>query len=367
MNRITYIIILLLVSMTGAAFGQGVYFQLKNEQLKGDTYEFDVYMGADELDTYHTRGMVYVTYNLNAFGADVVLNKKVTVTPLQLLTETEALTGGPKYQTVNVTDNGNRLVITWQAKFLNLAPTAASHTLVPIKQVPLYHVQVLMEDVTQAPNLSLDYRLMHKQQYYALAGADKEHVYDVGIAITEKLTFTAVKANEHDVLLKWETSAEANNDHYVVEKKRGNGSYEALTKVDAVGNTIERTKYEYTDRSGMANVNTFRIKQVDTDGTVVYSNEIEISFDFYENDKFVVYPVPARTSTTLKATGPLDADYRFSISDLTGRTLFNGFLDQNAPNSAIKIDLTDYAEGTYYVITTSPDGKRYLNRIVKAD
>lgn len=363
MNKKTLFSTLLMLVFCATAFAQTVTFEIRNEQKLGNKYTFDVFMKADQNGTYHSRGQVYINYNQDAFGEAVAANGHVTVTPLALLTETSAL--GTKYQTVNVADNGTTLALTWQSNFLGIAPTTAAHTSVPTAQTGLYHVEIDMKDATQAARLDFNTKLMKGQQFM-LIGSNNEIPYGQGVSLPVKfINFTGTLANAHDIQLNWTTINEYNSDHFVIEKKKNDGSFAVLTRVDAQGLTQGENQYAYLDQSGMGNENYYRIKQVDFDGTFQYTETIKIELNVNDNDRFDVFPSPAVSDVTLKATtDQLDADYNFTVSDVNGKVVFTGVMAQNAGNS-FSIDVSKFAAGTYYVRTVSPEGNSYLNKFVK--
>lgn len=363
MNK-NFFITMLMLLFCGTAFAQTVTFEIRNEQKVGNKYAFDVFMKADQNGTYHSRGQVYISYNQDAFGDAVAANGNVTVTPLSLLTETSAL--GSKYQTVNVADNGVNLALTWQSNFLGIAPTVSAHTAVPTANTPLYHVEIEMADATQPAKLDFNTRLMKGQQFM-LIGSNHEIPYGQSVSLPVRfIDFTATRANVHDVQLMWKTTNEFNSDHFVIEKKKNNGTFAELTVVDAQGLTQGINEYAYLDQSGMGNENYYRIKQVDVDGTFQYTNVVMVEIDdLKDNDRFVAFPSPATTEVTLKATtAKLDADYNFTVSDVNGKTVYTGVMTQNAGNS-FKIDVSTFAAGTYNITTVSPEGNAYVNRFIK--
>lgn len=364
MNK-TFFITMLMLLFCGSAFAQTVTFEIRNEQKTGNKYAFDVFMKADQNGTYHSRGQVYISYNQDAFGKAVASNGKVNVTPLSLLTETSAL--GSKYQTVNVADNGTNLALTWQSNFLGIAPTVSAHTAVPTAQTPLYHVEIDMADATQPAKLNFNTRLMKGQQFM-LIGSNHEVPYGQSVSLPVKfINFTATRANVHDVQLMWKTTNEFNSDHFVIEKKKNNGTFAELTVVDAQGLTQGINEYAYLDQSGMGNENFYRIKQVDVDGTFQYTDVVMVEMELVKNDRFVAYPSPATTEVTLKATtDKLDADYSFTVSDVNGKTVYSGIMVQNGDNF-FTIDVSSYAEGTYNITTVSPEGNAYVNRFIKVN
>jgi hypothetical protein len=367
MKKSIFLIILLAMLWVGSAQAQAVSFEVRNERVVGSNYEFDVYMAADQLGTFHSRGQVYVNYNPAAFGSQLVSSGNVTVTQLSLLKENIGGTG--KYATINATDNAPGVVaFTWQNNFVNQAPSATFHTEVLMVMTPLYHVSMKLIDPAAATKVSLNSKLMKGQQFYLISANGEEKAYREGAAAPFAfLTISADKANDHDVLLNWSTTNEGGTDFFVIEKQKENGSFAELTKTGAK-NTSGTNTYEYLDQSGMANTVTYRVQQVGFDGAVVFSDVVEVKFgDLVENDKFVVYPSPASDFTYLKAKGQMNADHNFYVSDINGKVVFEGLLEKGAANGEVKINLTGYAEGTYIVKTTSPDGKSYLNKLVKVN
>ena len=117
----------------------------------------------------------------------------------------------------------------------------------------------------------------------------------------------------------------------------------------------------------MGGVNAYRLRQVDFDGTISFSDVIEVFFDSNDQNEFTVYPSPASEFTFVKANTKLDQDYRIYLSDLSGRVLSTSSLSKDAPNGEVKIDLTDYTEGLYFVRVVSPLGKTFTDRFIKVN
>lgn len=358
-------LLLLLVMVGYSSMAQGVSFEIRNATVSNNQYVFDIYMGADQAGTFHSRGQVYLNYNPLAFGEKVVDNKRIQVTPGALLNQTVA--SNAKYFTVNVVDNEENIAaITWSSNFTALAPNSAFHTEVPMAATHLYHVAMNLVDASAATKVDFNTKLMNGQQFF-LTGSNSEQAYTSGTLPVELLSFTGKLINAHDVKLDWATSTEINNDFFAIEKKKDNGEFAEIARVRGAGTTTEQRNYTYTDRSGMGNTNVYRLRVVDLSGAFIYSNEVETKLDFFENDKFVAFPSPATTQVTLKSTGKLDANYNFTVSDNAGKIVYKGVLVKEAPNGQFTLDVTGFAEGAYYISTTSADGKAYLNRFVKVN
>jgi len=175
---------------------------------------------------------------------------------------------------------------------------------------------------------------------------------------SNELIVNAFKMNEHDVKLQWNIRYEHPLTHFEVEKKLADGEFETLATVAALG---MEGSYTYLDQGGMSNLTTYRIKLVHEDGRAIWSDEVEVLFNFYENDRFTVFPNPNNGRFVLKALFPLEESWNWQIVDLTGRRLEEGKLEQNE----LGIDLTHLPSGIYHMILTDEKGRRYLNRVVK--
>jgi hypothetical protein len=364
-----FILLLLLTALVyGTTLGQAkVDFDIRNEQVVGNNYEFDVYMAANQAGTFHTRGMVYFTYNTAAFGTKAIQNGNLTVAQSQLLNDQAS--GFAKYRTLNPADNSDNIAaITWENSNLLAAGLNTNQALTELSTVmtPLYHVSMRMVNTTAPANITLHNNLMQGQQFYSVAAG--EVAYDEGqLALpVEFLGISAERANAHDVMVKWNTANEINNDFFVVEKKRNeNGQFQEIARVNATATPQEVNNYDYLDQSGMSNVNYYRIKQVDLDGAVHFSEIVEITMEeLAENDKFVVYPSPAKDMTTLRSVVDLEVDLTFEVSDVNGKVLISGSLPK--ASGKVTIPLTGFAAGTYHV-TTFANGRSYLNRLVKTN
>ena len=386
MKKFTLFVIAVVLMGLSVAMGQTstyyIDFEIQNGTFTGtpgvdQAYEFDVMMKADRTGSYHSRGQIYVYYNPTLFGNSVIANGKVSFTEGDLLTET---VGGflQKYSTVNNgVDNGNRFVFTWQPTFDNQFSTNyfgtgdATHTLVPDAFDDLYHFKLDIPVANQSAGLTttdagvaFDFTLMTGQQFMIDTTNGTEISYIDGFLPVEMLSFTAEKISQDRVELQWVTTAEVNNDFFVVEKKIGDEEFVQIGTVDGQGTTQATSNYSFVDDTRMGEVNQYRLRQVDFDGSFAYSDVVEVTFEF-ESQQFYAYSDDFSSYVNFKAKGELDADYRFSLIDLNGKLHRAGVLSQGVRGGEVRIELQGLAAGMYFIRAISPTGEVSTVRIQK--
>jgi hypothetical protein len=85
------------------------------------------------------------------------------------------------------------------------------------------------------------------------------------------------RSEDEDIRLEWKTREEVNLKHFKVERKTPQSEFIEIATVQPKGNN---SYYTYLDQSAYKIQNilfTYRIKIVDNDGQVSYSNEVSVS------------------------------------------------------------------------------------------
>lgn len=85
------------------------------------------------------------------------------------------------------------------------------------------------------------------------------------------------RSEGEDIRLEWKTREEVNLKHFKVERKTPQSEFVEIATIQPKGNN---SYYTYLDQSAYKIQNilfTYRIKIVDNDGQVSYSNEVSVS------------------------------------------------------------------------------------------
>ena len=156
--------------------------------------------------------------------------------------------------------------------------------------------------------------------------ADNSHPFG-GAAFIVKITnivpvelssFTAA-VNGNSVTLNWNTSTETNNKGFSIERKNANSSWQEIAFVPGFGTSTDHRSYSYTD----VNLNTgnysYRLKQVDFNGSFSYSDAV--TADVSSPAKFRLdqnYPNPFNPSTKISYSIPQQSFVSIKIYSITG-------------------------------------------------
>jgi hypothetical protein len=119
--------------------------------------------------------------------------------------------------------------------------------------------------------------------------------------IPVELTAFTASLQGNSVRLDWSTASETNNLRFEIEKKIAAGEFEAIGTVAGAGTTTIPQTYSFLDNAIGAGSITYRLKQIDMDGTYAYSDPLTIqigaaepSFTLLQN-----YPNPFNPNTTI--------------------------------------------------------------------
>lgn len=137
----------------------------------------------------------------------------------------------------------------------------------------------------------------------------------------ELISFSAGFLN-NTVILKWTTATETNSYGFSIERSRDNHQFSEIAFVPAAGNSASIRNYVFTDYSVSSGQYIYRLKQIDLDGTINYSNEVEIDavnpngFTLFQN-----YPNPFNPSTKIKYSVLNDSYVKMTLYDMLGNEI----------------------------------------------
>lgn len=168
--------------------------------------------------------------------------------------------------------------------------------------------------------------------------------------IPVELTSFSADANNNNVILKWSTATELNNSGFEIQRSAEGNEFASIGFVPGHGTTTEAKNYSFTDANLSTGTYSYRLKQVDYNGTYSYSEVVTVDvtapakFELAQN-----YPNPFNPATSIKFTLPQSSDVTLKIYNALGqevKTIVNRFMESGS--HTINFDASDLNSGIYF-------------------
>jgi len=170
------------------------------------------------------------------------------------------------------------------------------------------------------------------------------------LVVPVELTSFTVIVNGNDVTLNWSTATELNNFGFEIQRSIAGNEFVTVGFVNGHGTTTEAKTYRFVDANLSAGSYTYRLKQVDYNGTFSYSDEVNVDvsgplqFELAQN-----YPNPFNPSTSIKFSIPQSSNVTLKIFNTLGQELIT-LIDQNMESGthSINFDASKLNSGVYF-------------------
>jgi hypothetical protein len=136
-----------------------------------------------------------------------------------------------------------------------------------------------------------------------------------GIPLPATLVSFQASLIQKRVILNWRMLNPELVNNFIVEKKKGNGSWTALTTLVAIGN---QENYSVTDGTPSEGDNSYRLKIIAKNDRIIYSRIRHLSIN-NTSTAFTVYPNPAFDKITIQ--GNFNPASQLQLVDITGRVI----------------------------------------------
>ncbi len=155
------------------------------------------------------------------------------------------------------------------------------------------------------------------------------------------------------LMLTWQTSAEDNNQTFILEKSDDGSLFSNIGNVKGNGTTKEKKAYNYLDVQARGKKIFYRLKQVDFDGTYSYS-EVLIVNKKLDNNLIVVQMTSESTSRLFACM--IDAmvagDAKLQLLDASGISVWESKQKMTEGLNNVTVDLAVHREGTYKLVVS---------------
>ena len=154
----------------------------------------------------------------------------------------------------------------------------------------------------------------------------------------ELISFTA-ENDQDNVLLKWTTASEKNNDYFSIEKSVNGVDFYKIGEIPGGGYSNSILNYYFVDEHPVSGLNYYRLKQIDFDEQYSYSR-VEVINYLEENLSLICYPNPFNNELNIFGTKEMGSVILF---DLNGRELMRN----QTGNGATLLNTSEISGGTY--------------------
>lgn len=183
-------------------------------------------------------------------------------------------------------------------------------------------------------------------QYFALANTSSINPLPI-----ELISFAASYSGDV-VDLTWTTASEINNETFVVERAGTDLRFTEILTQPGAGNSNSVLNYWDTDHRPLSGMSYYRLKQIDYDGDIKYSDPISVYIEPEDSETvFSLYPNPVvGNSFKFHKSGALVSDepIQLMILDLTGKTIIHQWLNSEVTNQSINLP-SNLGAGVYLV------------------
>jgi len=172
----------------------------------------------------------------------------------------------------------------------------------------------------------------------------------------ELTKFEATTSDDNQIRLTWETASELENQGFEIERSKEGKKWETLDFVKGAGTTSEVQSYKWIDDKPYSqDLNYYRLRQMDFDGTIEYSSIIvaELKMDKKE---VVIAPNPATDFLNLQLNG-LELETRIEIYNGSGQVVKS--MTNESDNSFVQLNISDLPNSIYFVIISSGNNRQH--------
>ena len=157
-----------------------------------------------------------------------------------------------------------------------------------------------------------------------------------------------VKKTKKENQLEWITASEINSDHFEVEHSLNGSDFQTIIIVASVGNSSTDITYESLHRQVPKGWNYYRIKQLDFDEHITYS-EIKAVNNDDAIEQYELSPNPSTGSFDLKIPASASEKTKINIYDPLGILVKTADLNSSEIKAMVHFELESYPKGFYSI------------------
>ena len=192
------------------------------------------------------------------------------------------------------------------------------------------------------------------------SGESEDYTVTIAAALPVALINFQGKTETFGNLLTWRTAQEINTDHFEIERSPDGRAFISIGRETAKG---AASSYSFTDRTPVKELSYYRLKIVDRDGSVQYSNIIFIGEK--ESNGFTIYPNPAHDELTLQTERALQSGLQVSFWNTLGQKMLEFSENDASQTTSWQIDVSALPAGVYHCRVSDEEKVQAVLKVVK--
>jgi hypothetical protein len=171
--------------------------------------------------------------------------------------------------------------------------------------------------------------------------------------------FLQAQKQNGKIMLNWSTANFSNSDRFIAERSADGRTYSTIGELPSSG-------VSFTDVQPQPGLNYYRIKMIEKDGKISYSNIVVVLNGAKGIALISVSPNPVVSGNfKLNISAAQKTSMEIIITDMQGRLLQKQTINTNAESNLITINVAKLAAGVYQLYGNSADGRSNILRFVK--
>ena len=186
----------------------------------------------------------------------------------------------------------------------------------------------------------------------------------------ELLTFEASINENNQIIIRWVTASEINNDYFTIERSADGVNFELVCIVNGAGNSNNVLNYETIDNNPLQGISYYRLKQTDYDGQFEYSSLVAVKNQKETiSQEMNVYPNPVLKNSqnvNVKINGfNENEDVTVKVINIFGKVeYFNKTYSGIDGSIDLSLDAGILNSLGYYIINVSSSNKSFSKRLL---
>lgn len=181
--------------------------------------------------------------------------------------------------------------------------------------------------------------------FYSI-GAEETGSDLCAIALDVELNYFEIECLNNEILLKWETLSESDNNYFTIERSLDAQKWEHFKEVKGAGNSSNSIKYEIVDNSFKYDLVYYRLSQTDFDGKVSEYLIRTVNCNAKKSNALKVYPNPAINYLIIESQNNPVRIYTIGGKNITSLT--SQVFDSN---SKVFLSTENLSKGLYIIKT----------------